>query len=75
MQLQGGTVDAINNWWGSNNNPSGEVSGNVNVSTWLVLNTSASPTGISPNGISIITADLTHDQNGDYYDPSTWTCA
>ena len=66
----GGTVNATNNWWGSNNSPSGEVSGNVDVSTWLVLNINASPTDISPNGNSIITADLTHDQNGTYYDPT-----
>ena len=67
---QGRTVDATNNWWGSNSNPSGEVSSNVNVSTWLVLKTTASPTGISPNGSSNITADLTHDQTGNYYDPT-----
>ena len=66
---QGGTVDATNNWWGSNSNPSGEVSSNVNVSTWLVLNTNASPNRITPGGASNITADLTHDQNGVYYDP------
>jgi len=70
IACEGGSVDANNNWWGSNDSPSGEVSGNVDVSTWLVLNTTASPTGISPNGNSTITADLTHDQNGDYYDPS-----
>ena len=40
------------------------------MSTWLVLNINASPTTISPNGNSIITADLTHDQNGTYYDPT-----
>jgi uncharacterized repeat protein (TIGR01451 family) len=64
-----GTLNAQNNWWGSNTNPSGRVSGNVDVSTWLVLNTYASPNRITPGGISSITADLTHDQNGVYYNP------
>ena len=64
-----GTVDATNNWWGSNNSPSGEVSPGVNVNTWLVLNTNASPNRVTPGGISNITADLTHDQNGIYYNP------
>ena len=59
-----GILNAENNWWGSNSNPTGRVSGNVDISTWLVLNTNASPTRVTPGGVSSITADLTHDQNG-----------
>ena len=65
-----GSIDARYNWWGSNSNPSGKVSGNVDINNWLVLNTNATPTIIPVNGISTITADLTHDQNGVYYDPA-----
>ena len=43
-----GILNAENNWWGSNSNPTGRVSGNVDISTWLVLNTNASPTGVTP---------------------------
>ena len=32
-----GTLNAQNNWWGTNNNPSSKVTGNVNITTWLVL--------------------------------------
>ena len=64
------TLNAENNWWGSNSAPTGRVSGNVDISKWLVLNINASPTRVIPGGISTITADLTHDQNGDYYDPT-----
>ena len=67
------TLNAENNWWGSNSNPTGRVSGNVDISTWLVLNTNASPTRVTPGGVSIITADLTHDQNGTYHNPILWS--
>ena len=65
-----GTTDATLNWWGSNSDPSGNIAGNVNVSTWLVLNVNASTTGLPVGGYSTITADLTHDQNGGYHDPA-----
>jgi uncharacterized repeat protein (TIGR01451 family) len=67
---QSGSANATNNWWGSNSSPSGKVSGNVNVSTWLVLNIKATPTTIQTGDTSKITVDLTHDQNGVYYSPS-----
>jgi len=65
-----GTVNATNNWWGSNTNISSRVSGNVNITTWLVLKLTASPITIPATGNSTITADLNHDQNGVYYDPA-----
>ena len=58
-------VDASNNWWGSNANPSSNVYGNVTVGSWIILNLTASPTTISIDGTSLITADLTHNSNGD----------
>ena len=60
----GGLVDASNNWWGSNANPISNVSSNVIVGPWIILNLTASPTTVPINGISLITADLTHNSNG-----------
>ena len=65
-----GSVDATNNWWGSNADPISKVSGNVDVSTWLVLTMSASPNGLKTGQVSLITADLQHDNNGVYYSPN-----
>ena len=63
-----GVIDAINNWWGSNDGPNYESdiydpSETVTYSPWLVLNVSGEPTVI--NEESIITADLTHNSNGE----------
>ena len=71
-----GTVNAQNNWWGNNYSGSspltaGRVNNNVNATTWLVLNITASPTSIRVGGTSTATADLTHDQNGNYYNPAS----
>ena len=58
-----GTVDAEFNWWGSNSNPSNMVY-DVPITSWLVLNLTATP-NIIPEGFnSIIKADLTHDNMG-----------
>ena len=46
------------------------VSGNVNVTPWLVLNLNSNPTHIKNNETSNITADLLHDSNGGYHDPA-----
>ena len=59
-----GTVDATDNWWGSNNNPSGDVNGIVTVTTWLFLNIKVNPSSINNHGMSQVTADLTHDNTG-----------
>jgi autotransporter family porin len=66
-----GTVNARYNWWGSNTNPSSKVSANVNISPWLVLKLKASPTLIKNGGISYVTADLLHDSNGLYHNPTS----
>jgi hypothetical protein len=59
------------NWWGSNSNPSAMVTG-VTVDPWLVLTVLANPTAVVTNGSSTVTADLQHDSNGVYYDPSIY---
>ena len=58
-----GSVNAINNWWGSNNAPS-NVYGLFNVNPWIVLVVSSNPTQINTGATSVITADLTKNSNG-----------
>ena len=57
------STDAEYNWWGSNNDPSGQVSGNVDVSPWLVLSISANPATILNTKTSNITINLYKDSN------------
>jgi parallel beta-helix repeat protein len=61
-----GTVNATNNWWGTNNpiNPSDIwiVSGNVTYNPWLVLSVNVSST--NSGGNASVTADLTHNNQG-----------
>ncbi len=64
------TVDANLNWWGTNGNPSDYVEGNVDITNWLVLTVTNSNDLIPTSGNSTIVADLTHDSNGVYHDPS-----
>ena len=68
----GTIVNATNNWWGHNTAPiSGSNDGSdyyseegtFIVGPWLVLNITANPT--STNNSSTITADLTHNSNGE----------
>ena len=65
-----GIVDASLNWWGSNADPSSSMYGSVNVMPWLVLTIVNNPYIIPNGGNSTITADLLHDSNGNYHDPS-----
>ncbi len=62
-----GTINANNNWWGTNNPTSpGDiwvVSGSVDHTKWLVLTINASPT--NSGGNSSVTADLTHNNQGE----------
>ena len=64
-----GLVDARLNWWGSNINPSCYVNGNVDVSSWLVLNVKSDPANVLNGGNSTVTVDLLHDNTGAYHDP------
>jgi len=59
------TINAINNWWGSNSEPTG-VTG-ATYTPWLVLGITANPYSIDNGQTSTITADLTHNYNGVTY--------
>ncbi|MGB9979855.1 Ig-like domain-containing protein [Methanobacterium sp.] len=63
-----GSVNAELNWWGSNNGPSGRVSG-LTISKWLVLTIIATPITINNSEISTIRANLLYD-NGILGDPT-----
>jgi predicted outer membrane repeat protein len=65
-----GTMDATNNWWGSNIDPKSipnlivSNSGNVNTNTWVILTVNATPKTINNSQTSTVTADLLHDNEG-----------
>src|SRR5262249_2036406 len=63
------TVDAINNWWGSNAGPNGAagdtvMGGPVTDNLWLILQVTASPTTLLPGGVATVVADLTKNSSG-----------
>ncbi|MBI5680863.1 MAG: DUF11 domain-containing protein [Methanobacterium sp.] len=64
MHLAAGTVDATDNWWGSNTSPSAKVDAAVNVSTWLILSITAVPDSIPKLANSWLTGLLTINSNG-----------
>ena len=56
------SVNALNNWWGSNSNPT-NIYGLFNINPWIVLKIFSNP---NPDGtISTVTANLTHNSNGE----------
>jgi PGF-pre-PGF domain-containing protein len=59
-----GNVNATNNWWGSNDDPSSNIYGTVTYSPWLVLGGVADPSTINLTGTSVIRANMTYDVNG-----------
>lgn len=67
--MEDGTLDAKNNWWGTNSDPSVYTAalsgGPVDVSPWLVLGTTASPSSITAGGSSTVKADLTRNSDGE----------
>lgn len=65
-----GSVDATYNWWGSNKDPSSEFNGPVAYGPWLVLTINSSSDKTVPGGKVTVTADLQHDSNGVYHNPS-----
>ena len=71
IRRNSGTVNAPNNWWGSNSGSTGKTSGTVNVATYLVLTVTTSTNSIPTSGTSTITADLTHDNTGANHDPTS----
>jgi hypothetical protein len=62
------TVDATNNWWGSNAGPGGAgsdtVSGPVTFNPWLVLQVTVSPNAVQEGGVATVVADLTRNNAG-----------
>ena len=64
------TVDATNNWWGSNTSPSAKLSGLVSYDPWIVLTITKTHETINVGDTSTITADLLHDSNGVYHNPA-----
>jgi parallel beta-helix repeat protein len=62
------TVDATNNWWGSNAGPGGAgsdaVSTHVTFNPWLVLQVTASPTVVVEGGVATVVASLTTNSAG-----------
>jgi uncharacterized repeat protein (TIGR01451 family) len=54
-------LNAINNWWGTNNPPSGIIG--ATFSPWLVLGITADPYSIYNGQTSTVTADLNHNCN------------
>ena len=60
-----GTVNATDNWWGSNNpNFSTIISGVVNYTPWLYLTFAAAPLSIPDGSTSTLTASFNQDTNG-----------
>ena len=75
-----GVINAVNNWWGKNTEPTisttatapttatdiwkANGTGTLNYNPWLVLNATANPTSIFTGETSTITADLTKNSNG-----------
>jgi|GEM_PF-1054709 len=61
-------IEAQNNWWGTNSNPSGYKSGNVTYSPWLMLCATALQPSITTVKTASIRANLTY--NSDSIDTS-----
>jgi len=59
-------IDAEDNWWGSNSNPSTQFEGpgTVNYSPWIYMTLTASPTLILNGGTSTLTASFNNVYNG-----------
>ena len=66
-----GSVNVEYNWWGSNDGPSAERIYGVTVSKWLVLTINAGHAIVKADGLSTITADLLHDNGGNYINPNS----
>jgi PKD repeat protein len=61
-----GTLDATNNWWGNNTDPSGSVGGvgTVDANPWLKLGTTADAVLINSTQTARIRANLTFNSDG-----------
>ena len=59
-----GTANMQNNWWGSNNNPSNQINGNVNYSNWLYMTLTVNPGTITKGGTGTATVSFNNVCNG-----------
>lgn len=63
-------MNAENNWWGSNTNPTNISNlivveeGSVDADPWVILTIRATSSTINNTGTSNITADLNHNRDG-----------
>ncbi|MGB7970313.1 MAG: chitobiase/beta-hexosaminidase C-terminal domain-containing protein [Methanobacterium sp.] len=64
-----GVLDASLNWWGTNNGPL-DNNYDTTAPSWLVLTLTSNQYIISNNSHSTITADLWHDSDGNFHDPT-----
>ncbi|EKQ51601.1 MAG: repeat-containing protein, partial [Methanobacterium sp. Maddingley MBC34] len=58
IYLASGSVNATLNWWGSNDDPSSQIYGNVDYSPWLFMTINATPETINNTQTSLITVSL-----------------
>jgi hypothetical protein len=59
-------LNAMYNWYGSNNNPRDTILGNVNYSPWLILTFTPNHYNAFTGSIATITADLKHDSSASH---------
>ncbi|WP_321423205.1 PKD domain-containing protein [uncultured Methanobacterium sp.] len=59
-----GTVNATNNWWGSNNNPSSQVYGTVDYSNWLYMTETVVPTTVANGTTAVVMVSFNNIWNG-----------
>jgi hypothetical protein len=59
-----GPMNAADNWWGSDSNPSGHLANGATATTWLVPGITASPVTVAEGETSVISANLTYDNTG-----------
>lgn len=65
------SVDAILNWWGSNNPDFSKlIKGDATTDPWMVLSITADPITVNVGETSSITAELLNDNQGNYHDPT-----
>lgn len=62
--IAGGTINATNNWWGTNDTPSSHISGDAITSPWLVMNVTATPASLTGSQTSLIRVNLTRNSAG-----------
>lgn len=56
-------INAENNWWGSNADPSSMVF-HADANPWIMLTVNSSASQVSPGGTATVTADLNHNSDG-----------